>query len=257
VTPSIPLPPATADQLSVQLYTLRASIGQDLEATLERVAHIGFHNVELFDFVDRVDEYRVALPGAGLSAPSAHALLVGVDGVDAVFAAAATLGVGAIIDPYVDRARWTTRFGAESVAEDLNGLVDRAAAHGLTLGYHNHEFEFENRIDGTSAFEVFVANLDDRVVVEVDTYWAAVAGEDVPALLARLGNRVRFLHVKDGPLTKVDRDQVAVGSGSLDIPAIIAAQPAALRVVELDDFDGDVYDAVAESFRYLTAEDAR
>ena len=242
------------ERISVQLYTVRKAIVNDLEGTLKRVANLGFVNVELFDFVDRADEYRVALSNCGLSAPSAHALLVGVKNVDTIFERAASLGVGTIIDPFVDRARWTTRADAESVADDLNALVERAGSHGLRLGYHNHEFEFEHRVDGASAYETFAANLDERIVLELDTYWAAVAGEDVPALLERLGDRVRLLHVKDGPMTKSDRDQLAVGSGSMDIPAILAAQPLALRVIELDDYDGDVFEAVEARFRYLTTE---
>ena len=97
-------------------------------------------------------------------------------------------------------------------------------------------------------------NLDPQVVLEVDTYWAAVGGEDPVALLERLGDRVRFIHIKDGPLTKVDKDQVAVGSGRMPIREIIAAAKALeAGVVELDDFNGDIFDAVSESLIYLKA----
>ena len=55
--------------------------------------------------------------------------------------------------------------------------------------------------------------LDDAVLLEVDTYWAAVGGQDVPALLGRLGDRVRYLHVKDGPVVDRDDFMTAVGAG--------------------------------------------
>lgn len=100
---------------------------------------------------------------------------------------------------------------------------------------------------------MFAEHLDDAVVLEVDTYWAEVGGEGAVELLGRLGDRVGFLHVKDGPGTQVMRDQVAVGSGSVDVLAIMAAAPRALRVVELDDFAGDVFDALRDSLAYLTA----
>jgi len=89
------------------------------------------------------------------------------------------------------------------------------------------------------------------VILELDTYWAAVGGEDVVPLLGRLGDRVQFLHIKDGPLTKDDKEQLAVGAGKMPIDEILAAAPAALAVVELDDFTGDVFDAVTDSFTYL------
>jgi hypothetical protein len=62
------------------------------------------------------------------------------------------------------------------------------------------------------------------------------------------------LHVKDGPGTPETKDQVAVGSGSLPIREIVEAAPDALRVIELDDSRGDRFQAVADSFAYLTAQ---
>ena len=88
-------------------------------------------------------------------------------------------------------------------------------------------------------------------MLEVDTYWAEVGGVPAAALLERLGDRVRFLHVKDGAVTQDDQDQVAVGSGALDIAAILAAAPQAQQVVELDGFAGDVFDALRDSVTYL------
>jgi sugar phosphate isomerase/epimerase len=91
------------------------------------------------------------------------------------------------------------------------------------------------------------------VVLEVDTYWAQVGGADVPALLGRLGDRVTAIHVKDGDGTLDTSAQVAVGDGTIAVADILAAAPAALRVVELDDFTGDIFAAVAGSFTYLTS----
>ena len=76
----------------------------------------------------------------------------------------------------------------------------RARGPGLRLGYHNHDFELSSIVGGRPALEVLADALDPAVILEVDTYWAAVGGQDVPALLRRLGDRVRYLHVKDGPI---------------------------------------------------------
>jgi sugar phosphate isomerase/epimerase len=101
---------------------------------------------------------------------------------------------------------------------------------------------------------VLAAHLDDAVVLEVDTYWAAVGGQDPVALLKRLGHRVTAVHVKDGPATADPIDQVAVGQGRLPIREILAAAPQALRVVELDDTRGDRFHAIADSCAWLRAE---
>jgi hypothetical protein len=63
--------------------------------------------------------------------------------------------------------------------------------------------------------------------------------------------------VKDGDLSRDDTKQVAVGSGRMPVREILAAAPQAVRVVELDDFDGDVFDALAASVDWLTANGER
>ncbi|GAA4677377.1 sugar phosphate isomerase/epimerase family protein [Frondihabitans cladoniiphilus] len=236
--------------LSVQLYTVRNAIADDLPGTLARIAELGFTEVEPYAFVERVDEYAEQLPAHGLTAPSAHVKLVGQD-LEPIFAAATRLGVGTIIDPHIDETRWITREDVESIAADLNAIAKKAAEHGLVVGYHNHEFELENLIDGTPALEVLAASLDDAVVLEVDTYWSQVGGQDTPELLARLGDRVQFLHIKDGPIDKDDKHQVAVGRGAMPVRDILAAARQALPVIELDDHEGDIFKALAQSIEFL------
>ncbi|BDZ51706.1 xylose isomerase [Frondihabitans sucicola] len=239
---------------SVQLYTVRSAIADDLPGTLARLAALGFTKVEPWGFVERVDEYAELLPASGLSAPSAHAGLVAAaakDELDPIFAAAKRLGVSTIIDPHIDETRWITREDVESIARDLGSVADRAAEHDLSVGYHNHAFELENLIDGVPALEILAGALPAGVVLEVDTYWAEVGGVDAPELLARLGDRVQFLHVKDGPKTKNDKEQVAVGRGVLPIRDILRAAPQALPVIELDDHEGDIFTALEESLAFL------
>jgi sugar phosphate isomerase/epimerase len=73
----------------------------------------------------------------------------------------------------------------------------------------------------------------------------------VPALLERLGDRVVALHIKDGDGSLDTARQVAAGRGAVPIPAILAAAPEALRVIELDDTAGDMLDAVRDGRDYL------
>src|SRR5438477_43939 len=86
--------------------------------------------------------------------------------------------------------------------------------------------------DLEGALELLAPRLDDRVVLEVDTYWVEVGGVDVVDLLGRLGDRVRFLHVKDGDKSRDTKAQLPAGEGEMDIPAVLAAAPDAMRVLE-------------------------
>ena len=238
--------------LSVQLYTVREALVADPAAALERLASIGFTRVELFGFVDRAAEFAELLPRFGLTPSSAHASLVGKDIVP-VFEAAKKLGLTTVIDPMVAAEAWKTSDSVVAIADELNSIARIAADEGITIGYHNHSWELESHLDGTSALEAFADNLDPAVVLEVDTYWSQVGGVPAVGLLERLGDRVQFIHVKDGDISRDNLKQVAVGSGRMPVTEILAAAPQAVRVVELDDFAGDVFDALADSVTYLVS----
>jgi sugar phosphate isomerase/epimerase len=241
--------------VSIQLYTVRHALEADVTGTVRRLAEIGYQQVEpsIPKLMDQ-PELVAALRTNGLAFPTATARLTdgGLDR-DAILAAARELGVTTVIDPMTDERRWATAEGIAGVATDLNAIAAKAAGHGLRLGYHNHAFELESRVGDRSGLEVLADHLDPEVLLEVDTYWAAVGGVAVPALLRTLGGRVRSIHIKDGPITKDNIDQVALGQGKLPIEAIIASGEALeVVVVELDDFAGDIFDAARDSHAYLT-----
>lgn len=243
----------TSAKLSVQLYTVRELLKEDLRGTLRRLADIGFERVEPFSFVSFGQELADGLREAGLSAPTTHEHLVGTD-AGPIFEAARALGIATVIDPHIADERWTSAESVAGVAADLNALAVTAADYGITVGYHNHSHELTHSFEGVTALEVLAEHLDPAVVLEVDTYWVAAGGHDPVALLKKLGDRVQALHVKDGPGSLEPLDQVAVGKGSLPIREIVEAAPQALRVIELDDSRGDRFEAVADSFAFLTAE---
>ncbi|WP_223694184.1 sugar phosphate isomerase/epimerase family protein [Leifsonia poae] len=237
--------------LSVQLYTVRELLTEDTVGTLKRIADLGFTQVEPFAFLSFGDELRRGLAEAGLTAPTTHQSFIGADPAP-VFEAAKALGIQTVIDPYTEPSRWQTAESVDEIAAALNEAAEVAAQYGVRVGYHNHAHEIESIIDGVTALEYLASTLSDAVVLEVDTYWVTVGGQDPVALLKRLGDRVVALHIKDGPGTSETKDQVAVGQGSLPVEAIIAAAPHALRVIELDDSRGDRFQAIADSFTFLT-----
>lgn len=240
--------------LSVQLYTVRDAIALDPDAALGRIAQLGFRTVELYGFTDRVDEYAELLPKHGLNPSSAHAPLLEGD-VPAILAAAQRLAIPTVLEPAA-RTGWDTIEGVQWLAAMLNARAEVAADAGIRVGYHNHWWEFAD-LGGRTAFEVFAESLRAEVVIELDTYWAQLGTGDAVGLLERLGDRVQLIHVKDGPIAGHEQPQVAVGAGRMPVLEILAAAPQAIPVVELDEFDGDVFDALADSVRYLTQNGAR
>jgi sugar phosphate isomerase/epimerase len=239
------------EELSVQLYTVRNALAEDFDGTLERIAGFGFTQVEPFGFTNFLDGLR-KLGQHGLTAPTTHMGLVNGD-LDEIFAAAQDLGIGTVIEPAVRAEHWQDADAIAATADKLNAAAEKAAQHGLRVGYHNHWWEIESSVNGKHGLEVLADHLAPEVVLELDTYWAYAGGADVPALLGRLGSRVVALHVKDGDGSTDNKKQVAVGSGTLPVWDFIDAAPDALRVVELDDSEGDLLDAVRDSRAYLTA----
>lgn len=239
------------EQLSVQLYTVRHALEADFDGTLSKIADIGFRQVEPYGFTNVVEELEAGLAKYGLTAPTTHVGLLSADQQE-VFTAAKRLGIQTVIEPAVREAHWQSEVDIAETARKLNAAAEQAAEYGLRVGYHNHWWEIERDFDGRHGLEVLAEQLAPEVVLEVDTYWAVVGGADVPALLGRLGDRVVALHIKDGDGSRDTKKQVPLGSGSIPIWDFIAARPDALRVVELDDSEVDMVEAVAQSYAYIS-----
>lgn len=237
---------------SVQLYTVRDHMN-DREGTLKRLADIGFTAVEPFDPTTDPAGFRALADDLGLAVSGAHAMAL-LNGPDPapVFEAVATIGTDLVILPAgIPHEDFTAHDGLKHAADQLNALAAKAAEHGLRFGYHNHWWEFEPVLDGRHALEILADLVDPAVLFEIDTYWSTVGGADTPAVLERLGERVVALHVKDGPTVK-DEPNVAVGSGAMPVPAVLAAAPKdAWRVIEFDSCATDVFEALAASLAYV------
>ncbi|MEU4513493.1 sugar phosphate isomerase/epimerase [Nonomuraea wenchangensis] len=243
--------------ISVQLYTVRDALAADRDAVLRRLAGIGYAAVEPYDPTADPKGFREVADDLGLRVSATHAYALLTEDTNAVLDAIATIGTDlAIVPGGIPHEEFTTPDGLRRTADLLNGLAERAAGHGVRIGYHNHWWEIEPRIDGRHALEALTDLLAPEVFLEIDTYWAAVGGADVPALLGRLGGRVLALHVKDGPVVKGE-PHTAVGAGAMPVPTVLAAAPDAWRVVELDECATDVFAALADSHAYLTSLEAR
>ena len=237
--------------LSVQLYTVRDLIGEDRDGVLRQIADRGYQAVEPFQPTADPEGFRKVADDLGLRVSSAHAMGLLDEDPAPVFDAIATLGTDlAIVPAGIPAEEFTTREGLARTADRLNALAEKAAAHGLRLGYHNHWWEFEPVLDGKHGLEVLAELLSPEVFLEVDTYWAAVGGADVPKVLRGLGERVRAIHVKDGPVRQGE-PHTAVGGGVMPVAEVLAAAPRAWRVVELDTCATDIMQALADSSAYL------
>lgn len=228
--------------LSVQLYSVRDDLGPDaLDSTLARLRGMGFTHVEPYDILGYTDALAEALAKSGLRTETAHSNIVTLD-IDAIIEASTRLGITTVIVPWVEPESIAERSGVEALAARINEASRYAKPHGIRIGYHNHDFEFSQHIDGTSAYELMVERLDPEVILEVDTYWASVGGADVFELLPRLRDRVRFLHVKNEPPDAGDPPLLGVDvTGRMGEILELSSDFVERPVVEIVVDEGDVF----------------
>jgi sugar phosphate isomerase/epimerase len=239
-------------QIGVQLYTLRDMATRDPDGMLARLGTIGFVAVESAGLFGRRPEAVAAmLADSGLRLCSAHVGFRDDDTYEADLDAHQRAGATTFIIPALPPEGFVDLDAVRRTAETINQANQRVRTMGGELGYHNHHWEM-TPIDGRPALLHLVEHLDPTVLCEVDVYWARVGGVDPAHLVADLGDRVRMLHVKDGPADDPESAMVAVGEGALDMRPILAANPAvAWHIVELDRCDTDMFEAVERSYHYL------
>jgi sugar phosphate isomerase/epimerase len=238
--------------IALGLYTVRADLERDFAGTLQTVAALGYLGVETAGFPGSTPQAAARLfQDLGLAVCAAHSPLPVGERQNEVLDTLAALGCRRLVCPWQPPELFQSRDGLRQVCDTLTEANAVAKAHGLSLGYHNHWFEF-GLVDGQPAYQHLQACLPPEVFFEVDTYWALVGGLDPAAVVAALGPRAPLLHIKDGPGVR-GQPMLALGEGVMDLPALLAAagdNPEWL-VVELDEYAGTMLDAVQRSYDYL------
>ena len=243
------------NRIGVQLYTVRDAMQHDLAGTLERVAAIGYTDVEFAGYFGRSPaQIRALVERAGLAAPSSHVAfaLLRDDWPDTVHAAR-DAGHAYITIPWLPDSVRRTRADWSSMAAQLNRAGEVARAAGVRLAYHNQEYDLVP-VEGARPLDLLLAGTDPALVAfQLDVYWLFKAGGDPVSYLREHPGRFAMTHLKDsaGPPSHVMRD---VGSGMLDFANILAAGADAgvqHHFVEHDE-PADAFASLRASFAHLT-----
>jgi sugar phosphate isomerase/epimerase len=215
--------------VGLQLYTLRGDLSKDPDATLKRVAEIGYKEVETFGYNDgkffgkTPQAFKEQLKSLGMTSPSGHYMPNQLkSGWDKIVDDAATIGQKYMACAYImpdDRKK----------ADDYKGFVDlfnKAAETcqkaGIQFVYHNHDFEFQP-LDGQIGYDIILKGTDPKMVkMELDLYWTIIAGKDPVELFKQNPGRFPLVHMKD--IAKTEKKEFAeVGTGSVDFQRILDA----------------------------------
>ena len=248
---------APVGPIGVQLYTLRDEMQKDVAATLERVARIGYKEVEFAGYFGKSpSEIRAILDRNGLRAPSVHVPIEVVEGSgwSSALDAAKAIGHEYVVVPWLAPDRRGSLAEYRRLAASLNRGAQDAQRAGLRFGYHNHDFEFEP-VEGRLPFDLLLAETDPALVlIELDLYWAVKAGQDPLALFARHPGRFPMVHVKDSAGAPA-HEMRSVGQGTIDFVRILGRrQQAGIRHLFVEhDNPGDAWASVEASYRTMAA----
>jgi len=244
-------------------YTYRNEFAKDFSGTLNTIKSLGITDMEFSNlFGKTAAEIRRELDERGMVCSS-----FGVSYIDLqtktneVAANAKTLGAKYVRVAWIPDRQPFTLEAAEKTTREFNEIGRRLKNEfGLTFCYHNHGYEFVPYGDGT-LFDVLMAQTNPKdVFIELDILWAYFPGADPAKLLEKYGDRIKLLHVKDlkkgieGNLsgkTAVEND-VALGTGQLDIRAIIAAaKNVGVEHYYIEDESPSIATQVPQSIAYL------
>jgi Xylose isomerase-like TIM barrel len=106
---------------------------------------------------------------------------------------------------------------SESI-ETLNKSGEAAKKAGIQLCYHNHTHEFEN-VDGKIPYDLLLQINPEILKMELDLGWATAAGTDPVELFRKNPGRYPLWHVKDINAQKVPTE---IGNGIVDFKRIFA-----------------------------------
>lgn len=218
-----------ARPIAVQMYTLRniASLEEQLkivhDAGIHAVETVGKQNTSAADLKRLLDKYSIKVV-------STHAQLSDLrSDLDDVVAFNKSIGNTTLVVPYLKKEeRPTDAAGWIALGKELGGISKKVQAKGMTLAYHNHDFEIVD-FNGKTGLELMFDGADPKLKAELDLAWIARAGYDPAALLGKFRGRVFAVHAKDNAppgQAKEEEGFAALGKGVLDWNAIL---PAAAR----------------------------
>jgi len=240
------------EKVGVQLYTVRDQMKADFAGTIEKVAKIGYREVEFAGYFDNPPkEVKGLLDKNGLTAPSAHIDFEHITTkLPEVIEAAKVVGHQYIVCPWMPEELRGDAEGWKRVAQSLNKAGADIKKAEMQLAYHNHNFEFKD-FNGKLGYDILLEEADPNLVkMEMDLYWTTKAGADPLKYFAKHPRRFPLVHVKD-----MDKsgDFAEVGSGTIDWKPIFAkSQQAGIKhyFVEQDQ-SKDPLASIKASYDYL------
>lgn len=261
--------------VGLQLYSIRDAIAADLTGSLKKVADLGYKYVELASYADgkfyglAPVEFRKIVDDLGMEILSSHTNVesagVSLDNSKLMADAHAELGIKYCVQPWVEEADRNVE-AYKKMAGELNevGLIMKDV--GIQMGYHNHNFEFNNLGGIVPYYDILMPEMEaDLITMEIDLYWVTKAGQDPVEMFEKYPGRFQLFHLKDMSTRQdaayfdVVKDDIApVGEGVIDFKRILAAKEVAgmkyFFVEDDNQGNGKAFEGIESSINNLTGD---
>ena len=225
----------------IQLYSVRTDMKADPLGTLKQLSDMGYRHVEHANYANRkfygwsVSEFRKILNGFGMSMPSGHTVLDAKhwDASKKDFTNewkytvedAAAMGQSFVISPWLEESKRKSMGDLKSFMEVFNRSGEFCKKFGMKFGYHNHDFEFSEKVEGKVLYDIILAETDPNLVMQqLDIGNMLNGGGKAVEVMQQYPGRFESMHVKDEIKATEGHEpfeSTILGKGVVPIKAII------------------------------------
>jgi sugar phosphate isomerase/epimerase len=200
--------------IGIQLYSVREDMAKNPLSTLTALSKMGYQYVEHANYINRkfygwtAKEFKKVLNDLGLKMPSGHTVMAAKhwDNSSKDFTKewkytvedAAILGQSYVISPSIDEKLRSSYNGLMLQLDVFNKSGELCKASGMKFGYHNHDFEFKEKLNGSLLYDLILQHTDkDLVIHQLDFGNMYGAGGRAAQWISKYPGRFQSLHIKD------------------------------------------------------------
>ncbi len=200
--------------MGIQLYTVRDDMEKDPSGTLKQLSDMGYRYVEHANYHNRKfygyapAEFKKLLEESHLKMPSGHVVMTPAD-YDYVrkdfsdnwkhtVEDAATAGQQFLVSPWLDESLRKNMSDFKAYMDVFNKSGELCRKSGMTFGYHNHDFEFDTKLDGKVLYDLIMEYTDPSLVAQqLDMGNLYNGGAKAIDIVKKYPGRFELMHVKD------------------------------------------------------------
>lgn len=227
--------------VGLQLYSVRTEMKNDPLGTLKQLAAMGYKHVEHASYTDRkfygygAKEFKKILDDLGMKMPSGHTVL-GSKHWDAskkdftdlwkyTVEDAAIAGQQFVISPSLENEYRKTADDLLRFMDVFNKSGELCKKSGMKFGYHNHAFEFSEKLDGKVVYDIMLQNTDPGLVIQqLDIGNLYNGGAKAIDIVTQYPGRFESMHVKDEVLAKEGNEKyesAVLGTGIVNVKEVV------------------------------------